>query len=134
MSKTPVTPGYHSRTSARSFHLSRHHPLQRILLRNAPIIFPNLTRLIPQPLKLSVPILSHRPNALPQPLMSLPILLYPLLNLSLIQPLGRMRNRHHVGRGVLGVGRDGAERRVGVFGHVVAFGKAGFDLEDGIGK
>lgn len=65
--------------------------------------------------------------------MSLPILLYPLLYLSLIQPLGGMRG-HAVGWGVLRVGRDGAEGGVGVFSEVVAFGEAGFDLEDGIGE
>lgn len=63
--------------------------------------------------------------------MSLPILLNPLLYLPLIQPLCGMRS-HDVGRGVLGVWRDGAEGGVGVFGQVVAFGEAGFDFEDGV--
>ena len=35
---------------------------------------------------------------------------------------------------MLRVGRDGAEGGVGVFSEVVAFGEAGFDLEDGIGE
>lgn len=65
--------------------------------------------------------------------MPLPVLLDPLLNLPLVQPLGGMRVRD-VRRGVLGVWRDGAECGVGVFGHVVAFGQAGFNLEDGVGE
>lgn len=63
--------------------------------------------------------------------MSLPILLYPLLYLSLIQPLGGVRG-HDVRWGVLGVGRNRAEGGVGIFSQVVAFGKAGFDFEHGI--
>ena len=35
---------------------------------------------------------------------------------------------------LLGVGRDGAEGRVGVLSQVVAFGEAGFDFEDGVGE
>lgn len=66
--------------------------------------------------------------------MSLPILLYPLLYLPLIQPLGRMRS-HDVRRGVLlGVGRDGAERRMAIFNLVVAFREPGFDFVDGVGE
>ena len=114
-----------------SLHLSSHPPLESILLSHPPIILPNLTRFIPQPLKLSIPILAHRPDALPQPLMSLPILLYPLLYLPLIQPLCGMRI-HDVRWGMLGVGRDWAESGVRIFGHVVAFGEAGFDFEDGV--
>ena len=64
--------------------------------------------------------------------MSLPVLLYSLLYLSLIQSLGGIRG--HVRWGLLGVGRDRAEGGVGIFSQVVAFGKARFDFEDGIGK
>lgn len=35
---------------------------------------------------------------------------------------------------MLRVGRDGGEGGVGVFGQVIAFGKACFDFEDGFGK
>ena len=35
---------------------------------------------------------------------------------------------------LLGFGRDGAEGRVGVLGQIVAFGEAGFDLEDSVGE
>lgn len=64
--------------------------------------------------------------------MSLPVLLYSLLYLSFIQSLGGMRG--HVRWRLLGVGGDRAEGGVGIFSQVVAFGKASFDFEDGIGK
>ena len=114
-----------------SLHLSSHPSLESILFSHSPIILPNFTRFIPQPLELSIPILAYRPNALPQPLMSLPILLYSLLYLPLIQPLRGMRI-HDVRWGVLGVGRDWAESGVGIFSHIVAFGEAGFYFEDSI--
>ena len=65
--------------------------------------------------------------------MPLPVLLYPLLYLPLIKPLGGMRG-DNVGSGVLGVGRDGAQGGVGVFAQIIAFGEAGFDFEDGISE
>lgn len=34
----------------------------------------------------------------------------------------------------MGVGRDRAEGGVGIFGPIVAFGKTGFDFDDGIGE
>ena len=122
-------------TSSRSIHLPRHTPLHRIFLRNPPIIFPNLTRLLPQPLKLSIPILRDGPNALPQPLVPLPILLDPLLYLPLIQTLGGVSRAVEFGwREMLRIWGDWAEGGVGIFGDVVAFGEAGFDFEDGVGE
>lgn len=69
-----------------SSNLPRHSPLLPILNTQNPLILPTLARLLPQPLKFPLPINTHSPNTLSQPLMPLPILLYPLLNLSLIQP------------------------------------------------
>lgn len=66
--------------------------------------------------------------------MPLPILLYPLFNLSLIKP------RDTIGRGVgvvmlrfLGIWRGGGERGVPA-GSGVAFGETGFDLDHGGGE
>ena len=130
--KTPVKPWVSPfPTPSISLHLSSHHSLHGILLGHSPIVLPNFTRFIPQPLEFSIPILAYGPYALPQPFMSLPILLYSLLYLSFIQPLGGMRS-HDVGWGVLGIGRDWAESGVGILSHVVAFGEAGFDFEDGV--
>ena len=71
--------------------------------------------------------------------MPLPILLYPLLNLSLVQPCEaysvcfQRRSSFGVLDCSFGIGRDGREGGVCVRCGV-AFCEAGFDFEDGFGE
>ena len=85
-------------------NLHNPRPLHRILLGNQIIVLADIARLLPHAHKLLVPVALDAPDALLQPLVPLPVLLDPLLDLPLVQPAGDDAVDGLVGRGERGAG------------------------------
>lgn len=117
-----------------SLHLNSLSPLQCILLRRQIIIIPNLTRVVPEPLKLLICLVANSPDIFPKPFMPFSVLLNALLNLALVRPSYTVCFWRRALAGLLLVSLavcfDGGEGCVGWEG--VALFQTGFDFENGV--